>query len=119
MWIFGHLHPDLLGITNTQEVKKLRIHIKFLTCDFLTADLVAEDQPNRSPTCLLCHAPAETIQHILVECRALAEVRDRIFPELLNIVAQVQPTSRILHMAAPDILTQFILDCTSINLDDF
>ena len=70
----GHPHPALLGITNTQEVKKLRIHIKFLTCDFLTADLVAEDQPNRSPTCLLCHAPAETIQHILVECRALAEV---------------------------------------------
>ena len=36
----------------------------------------------------------------------------------LNTVAQVQPTSQILHVAASDVLTQFILDCTSINLDD-
>ena len=114
----GRAHPALHGITNTQQVKKLRIHLKFLTCDFLTADYVAQDQPNRSPACPLCCAPAETIPHILVECRALAEVRDRIFPDLLNIVAQVQPTSHILHRAAPDVLTQFILDCTSINLDE-
>ena len=35
-----------------------------------------------------------------------------------NFLSQVQPTSQTLHVAASDVLTQFILDCTSINLDD-
>ena len=40
-------------------------------------------------------------------------------PELFNTVAAVQPMCALLQSyPTPDILTQFILDCTSLNLPD-
>ena len=60
----------------------------------------------------------ESTTHVLVLCRSTSDVRERIFPELMNIVFQVQPNSRILDNPTPAVLTQFILDCTSINLDE-
>ena len=114
----GCPHPALMNITTTQDVKKLRHHIKLLTGDLLTADRRAIDQPGLNPSCPLCSAPRETIEHVLVACKGTAEPRQRIYPELVNTVAQVQPTCKILHTHNDTILTQFILDCTSPNLPD-
>ena len=114
----GCPHPALMNITTTQDVKKLRHHIKLLTGDLLTADRRAIDQPGLDPSCPLCSAPRETIEHVLVACKGTAEPRQRIYPELVNTVAQVQPTCEILHTHNDMILTQFILDCTSPNLPD-
>ena len=87
----GHSHPILHNISTTQEVKKLRLHIKFLTCDYLTNERLSKTYPNRSPACDLCSAQLDSIEHILVACIATAEVRRRLYPELLNTVADVQP----------------------------
>ena len=114
----GRPHPSLLNIQTTQDVRKLRPHLKFLAGDFLTAEVLASDQPNLSPACKLCRSPVESSEHVLVHCRATADVRQRIFPELLNIVAEVQPDSILLKNHNHPQLTQFILDCTSANLDD-
>ena len=70
------------------------------------------------PSCKLCSASEETIVHILAVCPALAVVRQRLYPDLMNVVAKVQPTCEILAMSPPETLTQFILDCTSINLPE-
>ena len=110
----GAAHPALLNIKTTQEVIKLRQHIKFLTGDYLTAERLALDQGS-SPRCRLCPSPLESIQHVLTQCSATAETHRRIMPELLNVTMQVQPTCSILHFPTQH-LTQFILDCTSINL---
>ena len=99
-------------------MKKLRPHLKLLTGDFLTAQRAARDQPNLDPTCALCGLDAESVTHIIVKSRALAGVRDRIIPELMNAVAKVQPSSQILNQPSEADLTQFILDCTSVNLDN-
>ena len=114
----GHPQPEPMDILTTQDVKKLRLHIKFLVGDFLTAERVASDQPNISPTCKLCSASVESISHILVQCCPLSEVRERLLPELLNTVSQVQPSSDILNNPSQQDLTQFILDCTSPNLNN-
>ena len=120
----GRPHPSLLGILTTQDTRKLRLHTKLLVGDFLTAEQLAHDQPNLSSACSLCQAPSpgetqvESTTHVLVLCRSTSDVRERIFPELMNIVFQVQPNSRILDNPTPAVLTQFILDCTSINLDE-
>ena len=114
----GRHHPSLLGIKSTQDVKKLRIHLKFLTGDFLCGERRALDTPGSDPKCLLCLVPVESLEHILVSCRATAEVRHRLYPELLNTVLQVQPNCSILHGCSMSQLTQFLLDCTSINLQD-
>ena len=113
----GRPHPVLQNINTTQDAKKLRFHLKFLTSDFLTAERLALDQPNLNPACKLCQAPSESIEHVLVSCRATEEVRQRLLPDLLNTVAYIQPNSEILQTPSASQLTQFVLDCSSINLD--
>ena len=110
----GRPHPALQNIQTTQDCKKLRLHLKFLTCDLIT------DTDKSTPilACTLCSASiTDSTEHVLVTCRALSEVRRRLFPELMNTVLQVQPMSGILYADVPPlILTQFILDCSSPNL---
>ena len=115
----GRPHPALQNILTSQDAKKLRIHLKFLTSDYLTNERLALDRPSLSAACELCSSPNDTIEHVMVTCKATAEVRRRLFPELLNTVAQVQPMCNILrYHPPPSILTQFILDCSSLNLPD-
>ena len=55
----------------------------------------------------------------MVVCKATQEVRSRLIPDLMNTVAQVQPTCELLqYQPSAPILTQFLLDCTSLNLPD-
>ena len=52
-------------------------------------------------------------------CRATHAVRERLLPELLNIVARVQPMCGILNnQTTPHTLTQFLIDCSSLNLPE-
>ena len=112
----GAPHVALCNIKTTQDVRKLRYHLKFLTGDYLTAERISLDQ-GTSPKCKLCDAPVESLNHVLTSCLATAEICRRILPELLNVVSQVQPSSAILRSQTSH-LTQFILDCTSLNLPD-
>ena len=115
----GTPHPAIMNINTKQDVKRLRYHIKFLTCDYLTNERLSMDQPHLNPACVLCGAPLDSLEHVLVACRATQECRSRLLPELLNTVAAVQPMCAILQSySLPDILTQFILDCTSLNLPE-
>ena len=113
----GRPHPILHNIFTTLDAKKLRLHIKFLTCDFNTNERLAAGRPEKSPACSLCLAPLDSIEHVLVSCRSTSEIRSRLYPELVNTVVDVQPMCAILsQQPSPQVLTQFILDCTSINL---
>ena len=112
----GKPHPALLNISNTQDIPKLRQHLKMLTGDYLTAERLALDTGS-NPKCKLCLAPTENIDHILTKCRATADIKQRMLPELLNSVAIAQPDCIILNLPTQaQYLTQFILDCTSPNL---
>ena len=50
----GRPHPAVQNISTTHEVKKLRLHLKFLTCDYLTNERIFIDRPTISPACVLC-----------------------------------------------------------------
>ena len=54
--------------------------------------------------------------HLLTRCRATSDTRDRIMPDLFNILANFIPNNRLLISPAHDLLTQFLLDCSSLNL---
>ena len=110
----GTQHIALCNIYTTQDALRLRYHLKFLTGDYLTAERQSIDQ-GTSPRCKLCPAEVESVEHVLTKCLALRDVHSRLLPELLNVVHQVQPLSSILANQTRH-LTQFILDCTSINL---
>ena len=114
----GHPHHALWNIKTTQDAKKLRVHLKFLTGDFLTAERLNRDNPNLSNICKLCHTAVESTEHILLICSETVEVRHRILPELLNTIAKVDPTSLLVQNTSSSQLTQFILDCTSFNLKE-
>ena len=101
-------------------VIRLKIKYTFPTnaqCyDFLSKDCGLD------PWCRLClaqgniPAPVEDICHILMICRATANTRSRILPEVLNTVAKSFPTNKVLSTNSKELLTQFMLDQTSLNL---
>ena len=76
------------------------------------------------PSCRLCSnlsvsnylPPEENIEHLVARCRATADTRDRMIPNLFNLVSQYDPQHSLLNKCAHSTLTQFILDCTSLNL---
>ena len=93
---------------------------KRLTGDYLTYARQAADRKTNDPHCRLCQAPYEDIKHILAECRSLSDIRQRILPDMLNLVSMINPSSGLLNpqTLTTATLTQFILDCGSINLNN-
>ena len=128
----GRHHPALSAIYTTTDVERLRPHIKMLSGDYLTYSRVAQDSrsENADPSCRICQSahpqqsvPPETVVHILTECIGTADVKERLFPELLNLLLAAAPTrtylTQPLSLHTSDIyLAQFILDCTSFNLPE-
>ena len=99
----GRGHPSL-SVHSTEDVKKLRL---------------CPDQPSISPACSLCHAILDFTEHVLVTCVATSSVRSRLLPELLNTISKVKPISGILgNNASAEVMTQFLLDCSSFNIPD-
>ena len=110
----GRPHPALLNVSSTQDAKKLRPYLKFLTCDTTNCFMGSDD--NKS--CLLCLAEC-SIEHVLASCPATKSIKERLLPSLLNIIANVQPKCAILESYyVNSILVQLILDCTSLNLPE-
>ena len=74
------------------------------------------------PHCRLCStlsnhstAPVEDIEHILTNCLATTDTRQNRLALLMNTIAY--PSDLTLNLnQSPKVLTQFILDCSSLNL---
>ena len=111
----GHPYPALLNIQDTRETLKMKAHLKFLTGDIDSYHHMSLDR-GVDPSCRLCSAPCEHTQHILTECCSTAEIRDRLYPQLVNIVSDIQPSCGLLKQSSNHLLTQFIIDPSSMNL---
>ena len=117
----GKLHPILSWVLTTQDVMIVRPHIKMLAGDYLCFDFLAHDR-GLEPHCRLCQmlcddpAPVEDYLHIITGCRATANTRTDKLPTLLNIILHFSPNNSILDTPTSKLLTQFILDCSSLNL---
>ena len=88
------------------------------------------------PCCRLCKqltdspGPLEDLAHLLTSCRGhhglfprvgisachSGITRDKIMPDFLNTVATHYPTNGLLSHASHPMTTQFLLDCSSLNL---
>ena len=109
------------GVVKQCNGHYLRPHIKMLSGDYLCCASLAHDR-GIDPQCRMCQvlsthpSPTEDLVHLLTMCRATADTRNRILPELLNTVASSDPSNSLLTSTNHDTLTQFILDCSSLNL---
>ena len=113
----GLPNPALRQITDPREAYKLKAYLKFLVGDVLSFAKLSQDRGG-DPRCCLCQAPYEDTTHILVDCPKTSETRHRLLPELLNLVADIQPHSELLDIRKTTSrqLAQFIVDPSSFNL---
>ena len=91
----------MANIVKVEDVKKLRLHTKFLVDDFLTYQMKFDQTGQGNPLCKLCRGGNETISHIISVCLV-----SKSSIHLQTIVSD------------PKLMTQFILDPTSINLKE-
>ena len=116
-------HPILSWAETTQDVVILRPHIKLLAGDYQCYEYLAHDR-GIEPYCRLCMSstppsqqpPTEDVDHILTQCRATSDTRASYLPGVLNTVAQYIATHSLLSDPTSAQLSQFLLDCSSLNL---
>ena len=124
--LLGKPHPMLTWVQTTQDVVLVRPHVKMLAGDYPCYAFLAHDR-GVAPYCRLCSVspnsmppnhpvPVEDYQHILTQCRATADTRADKLATLVNTVAYHCNYNSILNTPSPTLLTQFMLDCTSLNL---
>ena len=113
----GRHHPCLSNIVTTDEVKKLRPHIKFLTGDYLTYERKFEESNQGNPICRICKIESESISHILATCSEYSVTREKILQEIQELCLLSRNSLNFEEIKNnPKSLTQFILDPTSFNL---
>ena len=103
----------------TDEVRKLRPHLKFLSGDYLTYQVKFDQTQKGSPLCKICSLDNETVCHIITICPEYDEMRKRIlheFKEMCRLSPSLQVDFQSL-VNNPETLNQFLLDPTSFNLE--
>ena len=114
----GKHHPSLSNLITTEEVRKLRPHLKILTGDYLTYQTKFEQTNQGNPLCRIYRYENETICHILAICPAFNSIRSRILYEMAEVCkTSISKVDFQLILENPETMTQFILDPTSFNLE--
>ena len=118
----GRPHPALQGVTLNKSVQKMRSHIKMLCNDLYTFEIKSKYQGG-SPVCRLCSGDNnettynENITHLLTQCKVYTGLRTIILHQMEIVCASAKTKIPFKHLLSKDdLLCQFILDCTSLNL---
>ena len=117
------VHPLLSWVMTTQDAAIVRPHIKMLSGDY-PCFVNSDKMSNGEPLCKLCQplidsaqqCPTEDLVHLLTSCKATIDIRSRVLPDLYNLLSQFHPENSLLSQIDNQTLTQFLLDCTSLNL---
>ena len=121
----GRHHPSLSYLLTAHDVQKSQPHIKMLCGDYFTYEK-RSNQSGGSPHCRSCSLtnqepeipkPSENLIHILTECSAYSDIRDRILPEFSLLCQQSDAKINFESISlAKATLCQLILDPISLNL---
>ena len=121
----GKVHPLLSWVMTSHDVDIVRPHLKMLAGDYACYASLAHDNQSE-PYCRLCLAQIsptqppqiEDLVHVLVTCNATNDTRSRVMPDLLNVICDHFPKNMILNMPPHATVAQFIIDCSSLNLNN-
>ena len=116
----GRHHPALANIITTSQVQKSRIHLKMLSGDYFTYEMKSK-QSGGSPHCRCCCStsppPQENLEHILTNCEAYSEIRERIVVEFKTLCLKSKSNIQFDEIYSDnETFCQFILDPASFNL---
>ena len=99
----GRHHPVLNGAVTAHDVKKLRPMVRMLTGDYYCF-AVKSDQSGGGDYCRLCPdrgpdlpRPREDIQHIVTECEATRDTRERLLINLWSSLEQVNKDPSVME----------------------
>jgi hypothetical protein len=119
----GKAHHVLEDVFSTDDVTKLRIHIKMLCQDYVTHGMLAKQSADRgvhsvSGHCRACpYGEWDDIRHILTECDATSCARVALFPKIEEILRDVEPGLNWPNLKDDKAnLTLFIVDPASMSL---
>ena len=110
----GKPNPALRGPATTTEVKEMRPHIKMLCGDYFTY-AVRASQSGGSSHCRLCGFSEENIDHVL-NCSETSKAKLDTMKNLSDAVQLTKSHIDFALLSESNYFTQFILDCTSLNL---
>ena len=115
----GKHHPSIANIKTTVEVTKMRPHLKMLCGNLLTYSTKYEQAGLGSPHCRLCDCKYESLAHIVASCERFDDVRSKILIEFDELLKDSKNKLNMeMFKQSEEILTQFVLDPTSMNLND-
>ena len=98
---------------NVKDVKRASIKVRLATGTYILQTTKARfNQNSVDPTCILCGSGDETMEHFILQCSALDEVRQ---PILLQIAAMLDSELNLDFRNRCDMdKVQMILDCNKI-----
>ena len=113
----GRHHPALSNMITTREVKLSRPHVKLLAGNYLTYKIKA-DQSGGSARCRICTSGSdESVSHVISTCQSLSDQRQKVLEDFHTLCKATKNKINFEEIVkSDDILCQFILDPTSLNL---
>ena len=108
----GTLHPILkINCKSKGDIHRLPIKLKLLTGAYiLQSNRIHIDKNELSALCLLCEKDGETIEHFILDCEQLKEVREPIIHEIDRVLNDCKLNWRKLP---ENVQLQLLLDITA------
>ena len=114
----GRHHPAIVNIKTTEEVQKMRPHLKMLCGNLLTYGMKYEQTGQGSPRCRIFEYEYESDSHILGSCPKFSEIRRKILKEFGEILQKSKNGLKLEDFSdCEKALTQLVLDPSSMNLE--
>ncbi len=112
----GKCHPAIVPYeSSSRDVNRLPVKVKILTGTYiLQTNRVKFNQNEVDPVCLLCRESDEDLQHFLLDCKELSEIRN---PIMMDIINTVNSLLRVYPSAEEYSLLQLVVDCNIIDVD--
>ena len=114
----NRLHISLSNLSDNYSVRRAKPHLKFLSGNYPTQKIVAEQSSRGSTICKLCvYNLEESISHVICTCKAYEIERNRIFTQFSQLCHLTRNKLKFEHFQEnEEVLCQFLLDPTSLNL---
>jgi hypothetical protein len=109
--LWRNTHPCLASVgTSSQDISRLQTKLKLLTGTYyLQSNKASFNQNSVDPTCLLCKESAETVDHFLLECKTLHDIRIPYLHELESFLCSFRNCTKCFNLTNV-IDAQLILD---------